>query len=385
MRRGRIAQGFLSLGLSLAIALLAIATSMGVIALTGADAGQALRALYDGAFGSPSQIAGTLSKTIPLILVALGWILAFTARRINIGFEGQILAGGILATTAGLTLQLPAPLHLAVAVAAGIVGGAVYAGVAAWLWARRGVNEIISTLMLNFVAIQVVSWLVRGPLQEETNTFPRSRTIPDSALWPKLIDNTSLGYDLFLALAMIAIVWILMSGTTFGFRLRVTGANEPAARFAGVQTTRVTVSALVLSGALAGLAGSSLILGGETASMSDNFSASFGFTGIVVALLARNNPWGVLPAALLFAALRQGGGLMEARVGISSALVLITQSIVILLVAAGAYLLDRRKAVRVDAGGRRTEPAEAVEPTVSEVTATALPVAADHPFEEERS
>jgi ABC-type uncharacterized transport system permease subunit len=385
VRNRRLAHGVLSLGLSLAIATVAILASMLVIALTGADAGEALRALYDGAFGSSSQVAGTLSKTIPLVLVALGWIVAFTARRINIGFEGQILAGGILATVAGLALDLPGPLHLPLAVVAGVVGGALYAGIAAWLWARRGVNEIISTLMLNFVAIQVVNWLVRGPLQEETNTFPRSRTIPGSALWPELIHNTSLGYDLFVALAMIVVVWVVMSNTTFGFRLRVTGANEQAALYAGVRTTRVIVAALVLSGGLAGLAGSSLILGGETASMSDNFSASLGFTGIVVALLARNSPWGVLPAALLFAALRQGGGLMEARVGISSALVLITQAIVILLVAAGAYFLDRRSVVRVDAVGsavvREPEPA----PASPDALATAVPVAADQPLDEERT
>jgi simple sugar transport system permease protein len=366
VRNGRLAAGLLSFGLSVATAVVAVAVSMLVIALTGGEAGEAARALYDGAFGSRAQVAGTLGKMIPLILVALGWILAFSARRINIGFEGQILAGGILATLVGLApIGLPAPLHLTLAVLAGVVGGMLYAGVAAFLWAARGVNEIISTLMLNFVAIQIVSWLVRGPIQEPTNTFPRSKPIPEAALWPKLIENTPLGFDLFLAVAMIPVIWVVLARTTFGFNLRLTGASELAARHAGVRTTRITVAALVLSGGLAGLAGASTILGGETASMSDNFSASYGFTGIVVALLARNSPWGVLPSALLFAALRQGGGLMEARVGVSSALVLITQAVVILVVAGAAYLVERRRSVRVDAVAERRGPPPEAEPAPS--------------------
>lgn len=337
------------LAVAIATAVVAVAVSMVVIAATGGDAAGAMNALLDGAFGSRAQVAGTIAKTIPLTLVALGWMVAFSARRINIGFEGQILAGGIVATVIGLKAGfLPSPLHLGAAVIGALLAGALYAGIAAWLWAARSVNEIISTLMLNFVAIQMVSWLVRGPLQEPTRTFPRSATIPDSALWPRIIEHTSFGWDVLLVPLAVVAVTVVLSRTAFGFRLRLTGANERAARLAGVATTRVTVIALMISGALAGLAGSSLILGGETASMADNFSANYGFTGIVAALLARNSPPATIPAALLFAALRQGGGLMEARVGVSSALVLITQAIVILLVSAASYLLERSRRVRVD-------------------------------------
>ena len=246
-------------------------------------------------------------------------------------------------------MSLPHPLHLGLATAAGVLGGAAWVGIAAWLWAKRSVNEIISTLMLNFVAIQLISWLVRGPLQEETRGFPRSAAIPESARWPKLLVATPLAWDLILALAMVVAMWFLLRRTSFGFAIRLTGANEVAARHAGIATTAVTVGALLISGGLAGLAGASLLLGGESTSMTDNFSAGFGFTGIVVALLARGSPWGVVPAALLFAALRQGGGLVEARAGISSALVLITQGLVIVFVAGSQFLLDRQRAVRVDA------------------------------------
>jgi simple sugar transport system permease protein len=159
---------------------------------------------------------------------------------------------------------------------------------------------------------------------------------------------------------MVGAVAFFLRRTTLGYRLRLIGANEEAARHAGVRTKRLTVGALVASGGLAGLAGSSLILAGESTAMTDNFSANYGFDGIVVALLARNSPAGVIPAALLFAALRQGGGLMEARVGISSALVLITQGLVILLVAGSGWLFRRMWSVRVDAtdrGGAKAVPA----------------------------
>jgi ABC-type uncharacterized transport system permease subunit len=355
--RGTVSRPLFALAIAVVTVALALAVSMAVIAVTGGHARGAMVALLDGAFGSRGQVAGTIAKTIPLTLVALGWIVAFSARRINIGFEGQILAGGIVATVIGLKAEfLPAPLHLGAAVAGATLAGALYAGVAAWLWATRGVNEIISTLMLNFAAIQLVSWLVRGPLQEPTRTFPRSATIPDTALWPRIIPHTSFGWDLVLALVAVAAVTVMLWRTPLGFQIRLTGANERAARLAGVATTRITVIALMVSGGLAGLAGSSVILGGETASMADNFSANYGFTGIVAALLARNSPPATVPAALLFAALRQGGGLMEARVGVSSALVLVTQSIVILLISAAGFLFERSRRVRVDTAPTEPQP-----------------------------
>jgi general nucleoside transport system permease protein len=352
------------LGVNLVVLGLAVLLSMAVIELSGKSSIDASKAMWDGAWGQRAAVGGTLSKTIPLVLVALGWIVAYGARRVNIGFEGQILIGGVFATWVGLKVTgLPMAVHLPLAVAAGVVGGALWAGVAAWLWARRGVNEIISTLLLNFVAIEIVSWLVRGPFQEATGTFPRSGAIAQSARWPKLMERTALGWDLLLAAAVVALIAVLVARTTFGFKLRFTGANEEAARHGGVNTRLVSVAALVISGGLAGLAGSSLILGGESPSMSDNFSANLGFTGIVVALLARNNPIGAIPAALLFATLRQGGGLAEARVGVSSSVVLITQALVIVFVAAAAFILDRRRSVRVDAPGGPTVSQPAEHPT----------------------
>lgn len=356
----RLRGALISFAISLSALVLALGLSMAIIEFTGNDALDAAQAMWDGAFGSRAQIGGTLSKMIPLLLVALGWIVAYRANRVNIGFEGQILAGGVCAATIGIQFAaLPMAIHLPFAVVAGVIGGAIWVGIAAWMWAKRGVNEIISTLLLNFVAIEIVSWLVRGPLQESTKTFPRSRPIEPSAQWPELLKNTSLSWDFVLALIMVFVIAFMLRSTTFGFSLRFTGANEAAARHGGIATTRVTSVALLISGGLAGLAGSSLILGGESSSMSDNFSANFGFEGIVVALVARNNPVACIPAALLFAFLRQGGGLMEARVGVPSAIVLITQGLVIVFVAGAAFLVDRLRAERVDVDAPRPVVAEA--------------------------
>jgi ABC-type uncharacterized transport system permease subunit len=365
MRSDALRRGLAALAVSTAVAALALALSLLIIALTGSPAGEALQALWDGAFGSKGQLASTLAEMLPLTLVALGWCVAFSARRVNVGLEGQILVGGVAAAVVGLELDLPAALHLPLAVLAGVAGGALYAGIAAWLWARYDVNDIIGTLMLNFIAIQLVSWLVRGPLQEPAKSFAQTGPIDGSARWPNLLPHTVLTWDIVLVPVAVALVWVLLRRTPFGFALRLTGANSEAARAAGISTRRVGVAALVISGGLAGLAGGSLLLGGESSVMTDNFSGSRGFEGIAVALLARNSPVACIPAALLFAVLQQGGGLMEARVGVPSSLVEITQGLVIVLVAASGFLLARRRAVR------REQPT----PTTAELAAGAPEVA----------
>jgi ABC-type uncharacterized transport system permease subunit len=324
---------------SLAAVLLALLLSMAAIALFGGPPFAAMRSLFEGAFGSTRQLAGTLSYVTPLTLVALGWIVVASVGRISVGFDGQILAGGIMATWVAIGLDgLPAAVHLPLAVGAAVAGGAVWAGIAAWLWAARRVNEIIATLLLNFVAAHLVGWLVRGPFQEPTGGYAQSPPLPRSALWPDLIPNTALAGDIFIAVALVAVTPFVLRRTGFGFRLRLTGANDEAARHAGVDTKRVTVGALVISGALAGFAGGSLLLAGQVGVMTDGFNQNLGFYGIVVALLARNAAAGVVPAALLVAALLQGGPFMQAQVGITSALVSLMQGLVVVFVAGAVFL-----------------------------------------------
>ncbi|HKP17011.1 MAG TPA: ABC transporter permease [Gaiellaceae bacterium] len=346
MRRGLVGSA-LSLATSTVIAATAIAVSIAVIAIAGHSPGAALSAVWDGAFGGRTELGGTLAKMIPLTLVALAWIVAFSARRINIGFEGQLTAGGITAAVVALQAPgLPIGVHLPLAVLAGVAGGAVYAAVPAWLWAQRHVNEIITTLLLNFVIVQILNWLVRGPLQESSHGFAETDPLPGSARWPVALSGSPLTWDVLYIPAGALLVAFVLARTTVGFRLRLTGASEEAARYSGTRTVRVGAAALVASGAIAGLAGSSLVLSSQSGVMTDGFSAGYGFAGIVTALLARNSPLGCIPAALLFAALRQGGGLMEARVGVSSSLVEITQGLVVVFLAGSVLLVARARAGR---------------------------------------
>jgi simple sugar transport system permease protein len=348
--RAAVLRSLTSLAISVLIAAAAIGVSLIAIWLAHAPPGAALRAMWDGAFGNTGYIEGTVVKMIPLTLVALGWIVAFSALRINVGFEGQILIGGVCAAVIAVEVHgLPRAVELPLGVLCGIAGGAVFAALPAWLWARRHVNEIITTLLLNFVAIQIVSWLVRGPLQEPTHVLPETPPFAAASRWPHVPGQPTLTWDFLYIPLLVIVVAFVLSRTAFGFRLKLTGASEQAARHAGVRTVKISVVALVLSGALAGLAGSSLILANADGVMTDGFSANYGFDGIVTALLARNSPAGVPPAALLFAGLRQGGELLEARLGISSSLVLVTQGIVIVLLAGSTLLVGRRRSRRVEA------------------------------------
>ncbi len=334
---------------SIAALCIALLASAFILVLNGQDLAAVVDALVQGAFGGSRPAASTLSKLIPITLAATGWIVAFRVRRINIGLEGQIVAGGLVAGWVGINVEVPfGPAHLLLAVAAGILGGALYAGIAAWMWARAGASEILTTLMLNLIAIQVLAWLIRGPMQEKGSGFARSESVKDSAQWPEMFAGTALHWDVVLVASLIGLTWLLLARTTLGFRLGMIGANPEMARHMDVSPTRFGVLALLISGALAGLAGSSRILAGEVTTVSDNFSANYGYDGIVVALLARNSIPGVVPAALLIATLRQGGGALQSRAGVSSEIVLVVQGLIILAVAASVLLehrWERRRSV----------------------------------------
>lgn len=316
---------------------------------SGVSPSRAGSAFIDGVFGSELNLAGTLTQMVPLTMVALGWIVVFRAGRFHVGFPGQIIFGGLFVSIVALKISLPNVIHLPLAILAGMVGGALYAAVAAWLWAKRGVNEILSTLLLNLVALQAIGWWVRKPFHDPATPLPLTPSLRDSARWPDLIENTQLHWDIFLIPFAIALIAFIFAKTTFGFGVRLVGANEHVARHAGLSPGRVGSQAIILSGALAGLAGSSLVLASQTPAMGEDFAGNFGFTGIAVALLARNSPIGVLPAALLFAALQQGAGVMEVTVGISSSLADFIQGLMIVLVLAATtilFLLRQRRHTR---------------------------------------
>ncbi|MEO3780578.1 ABC transporter permease [Micromonospora sp. B11E3] len=327
------------------VALAALVVGVLLLAAIGVAPPDAFHAFWSGTFGTPTNAGTTLTQAVPLLLVALGWILTTRAGRLHVGFPGQILAGGSLATAVGLQCgNLPGPLAVLLTAVAGIVGGALWAGLTAWLWASRGVLEIVSSLLLNLVAIQVANWLVRGPLQGSLDGQPQSANFPAAALWPSVesIPGRTLSYDVVLLPVCAIAVVLLLSRTAFGFRLRVAGGNQEAARWSGIDPVREGVAAIVISGGFAGLAGAALLFAGSAPWMSDGFEAGVGFNGIAVALLARNSPVGAVATAVVFSALNVGGTAMQAQLDVPSSLASVLQGAVIVLVLVAAVVLRGR-------------------------------------------
>lgn len=303
---------------------------------TGHDVAQALSALVRGAFGSYYAItSATIVRMVPLGFAGLAVSLAFRAGILNIGAEGQLLVGAAAATALALPLAGVSPLvAIPVLLVAGACAGAAWAAVAAVLRLRFGVLEVISTIMLNFVAQYLTGWLVRGPLQEPTKVNPQSASLAESLHLPVLLEGTRLHAGVLLMVAVALGVWWWLTQTASGFRVRAVGMNAAAARTAGeVAVSRTVFGAFVVSGLLAGLGGA-VEYTGITYALYENFSPGYGYTAIAVALLARLHPVGVLGTALLFGALEAGANAMQRDAGVPSVVVSVVEALLILLIVA---------------------------------------------------
>ncbi len=317
------------------IAALVIGTGV-LLAASGFDISQALAALVRGALGSWYAFgSGTLVRATPLILTGLAVAVAFRAGVFNIGAEGQFLVGA--AAAAALALRLPAAPGVIVIPAvllAGSIAGAAWAWIAAVLRLRLHVLEVISTIMLNFVAAYLVSYLVRGPLQEPTHVYPQTLTFAASAHLPRFGDTTRLHAGFAIAVVACLLSWWVIRYTAGGFRLRVVGANPTAARSAGlIDVERVTLRAFLASGAFAGLAGA-IEVTGVTYAMYENISPGYGYTAIAVALLARLDAGAVIVSGILFGALEAGATAMQRDAGVPSAAVAVIEAAIILALVA---------------------------------------------------
>jgi ABC-type uncharacterized transport system permease subunit len=329
--------------------LTAIASATALLLLAGGyPVGGGLAALWAGSFGSwYAFTSATLVRAVPLLLTGSAVVVAFRAGVFNIGAEGQLLVGAAAAATVALAApvggQASWPMIL-VALGAAAAGGALWAGVAAALRARFGVLEVISTLMLNFVALHVVSLLVRGPLQEPTRIYPQSSTIVDSVQLPRIPGGGRLHIGIVLAIVLVVAAGWILRHTAAGFRLIAAGENPHAAASAGgIDVSATTTRAFVVSGALAGVAGGVEVLG-VTFALYENLSPGYGYTAIAVALLARLDPWRVLLTAVLFGALEAGAGAMQRDAGVPSSLVSVIEAALILAVVAAQALRGRRQA-----------------------------------------
>lgn len=310
-------------------------------AVGGAYASLFQGAIYNFRVSDPARAIRPLTETLtfatPLIAAGLGVGLAFRAGMFNIGGRGQILIGASLASWVGFGFALPPVVHLVLAVLAGIVGAALWGAVAGVLKARTGAHEVIVTIMLNYVAFYLVSWLLATPglLQQPGGSNPISpATAPNAILPPLFGGDYRLHGGFILAIAATIFAWWLLERSALGFRFRAVGENPAAARVAGINVENTYFVAMLISGGLVGIAAASQVLGSVTSGFTSDIDAGIGVDAITVALLGRSTPWGIFAAGLLFGAFKAGGFAMQAANGVSVDIVEVVQALIVLFIAA---------------------------------------------------
>jgi len=306
---------------------------------------RAYAALIEGSLGTPEQwldrnfnaIIQTLVEATPLILAGLAVGLGFKAGLFNIGAQGQFLLGGLAAAVVGGLLADTSPwIAVPAALIAGLAVGAAYGFIPGALKAFTGAHEVVTTIMLNYIAIYIMAYLITGPLRDPTATFARTIDVGNAAL-PIIIGGRNGHIGILIAFLAVPIVWWLLYRSTLGFEIRAVGANPDAARYAGMRPRYLIILTMSLSGLLAGLAGGIQILG-LTKHMPIGYSTSLGFDAIAVALLGRSHPVGILLAALLFGAMRAGAGLMQVEAGIPVQMIDLLQGVILFFLAAEVVL-----------------------------------------------
>lgn len=285
----------------------------------------------------------TLIAAVPLVLAGLAVYLPLKAGLFNIGAEGQLVIGALAGTWVGLNVSLPGPLLVAVMILAGGVAGGALAAIPAWLRAKYDINEIITSLLLSFVALQILSYMVRGPMKGDSGNFPQTARFSEAATIPVLPGFDRVYAGLLVALVLVAMTYILMTRTRTGFEITFIGSNDEAATQAGMSKYKVYLLVFVLGGAFAGIGGISEVAGVQ-GRLRAGFEPGYGFTAIPIALLGRNSAIKVLLASLFFALLFTGGTNMEIFLGIPAALVEVIQALIILFLITGEFF----KSYRID-------------------------------------
>ncbi len=331
---------------AVASVVLALVIAGVVIVITGSDPLAAYRALLEGAFlragtaTRPTAFFETLVSATPYLVLAMGISLGFAAGLFNIGAEGQLYMGALASVIVGFAVQgLPWFIHLPLAIAAGMIAGSLWAGIAGWLKATRDAPEVVVTIMLNYIAYAVVNYMVNGPIRH-TGTAPRTPDIQLSAVLPALLPAPErIHWGLILALVCVMGYYFLLYRSPLGLRIRLVGANRQAARYAGINVNSTYLITMLLSGALCGLAGAIEVLA-LYRYLPTEFTTGYGFDSIAVALLGQGHPIGIMLAALLFGALANGAGYMQFSSGVSNYIIAVMQAFIIVFVAAPGIVRD---------------------------------------------
>ena len=362
---------------AIALGLALVASSILLIALS-ANPIEAYSAMLDGAFGTENATAETLVKATPILFVAIGITIAFRGGMINIGGEGQMIAGALAGTTVALILgpmrldpeiakDLIAPdlIIITLSLLAGFFAGALYGGLAGLLKAYFDVNEILSTIMLNQIAVQMMNYLLNGVLLDPeaagVNNIPKTARLVASAqlprLWipigdPVIFDRTRLHWGLLIAIVLAIIVFIFMWRTSLGYKIRAVGESERASRYAGISVKKQMTFSMFLAGGFAGLAGVVQVLGLQYRLQTDGSPAGFtgnaGFNGIVAALFGGLNPIGAIPASAFFGGLLVGAQKMQREIGVPASLITAVNGLIVVFVVSSEIFIKRRARRRVD-------------------------------------
>jgi general nucleoside transport system permease protein len=350
--------------------LAALAIGAVMLIVLGANPLQSYAAMYQGAFGSQNAVADTIVKATPLLLVGLGICIAFRGGVINIGGEGQLIAGAIVSTYIGLSYpDSPALFVVSAALLGGFLAGAVWGGIPGFLKAYYGVNEILSTIMMNAIAVQIMNFLLRGPMIDPVQ-LERASRIPETARLARVFDlprlvPTRLHLGALIAVILAIAVYIFLWRTTIGYRIRAVGLNPDASTYAGINVKRYVVLSLLLSGAFAGLAGAIQVYGVHHFMFTDGSAAGFtgsaGFNGIVAALFGKLHPIGTIPASFIFGALLVGANSLQRVSQVPSALITALNGLVVVFVVS-SEIWSRRMARARNA----RMVAEAAEPLAAE-------------------
>jgi simple sugar transport system permease protein len=323
----------------------AMALGAVVLAAVGADIGKAYLVILTEPLKDLIGITEIVVRAVPLTLIALGIAIAFRSGILNIGAEGQMLMGILASSAVAIALpEMPRYLLISIVILAGAAAGGLWAGIAGVLKARLGVNEILSTVMLNYIAAQFYTFLLRGPMMDPEELLtgsgtPQTVRLPKAAWLDRLIQGSRLHTGIFVALGLAVIVFILLWRTTGGFRMRAAGAEAKAARYAGVKVERYLIIAMLLSGAFAGMAGAVEILGVHRRAI-EGVSGGYGFTGIVVALFGGLHPAGIVPASLFFGLLLLGADMTQRLAEVPANMVLVLQGAIILSIVSARHFMN---------------------------------------------
>lgn len=330
--------------------LIAIAAALmvgaGLIIIAGKSPIAAYGALFQEAIANYYGFGNTLTKTTPLLLTSLGVLVALKAGQFNIGGEGQIYMGGLCSTLVGLYVKgLPLVIHLPMALLAGFLLGAIWGLIPGYLKAVRGVNEVITTLLLNYIAQYFISYLVQGPMIAPGAPSPFSPKLPESAQLPTILPQTQTHAGILIALIAAGILWLVFARSPLGYQIEAVGQNPTAARYAGMSVERTIMLVMALAGGLAGLAGASEVMGLKYR-LFENFSGGYGFDAIAIAFLSRGSIPGVVFTSLFFGALRSGANVMQRSADVPVTIVYAIQGLTVLFIAISLALEGKKRLAR---------------------------------------